>query len=124
MRVLVSITAVLLLAHVSHAEPPRYARKSNLTIDVRLSERVRPVQPAKKVVPQPTVSADALLEIEHRTQPIRREQEALLIKLVDDTPDDDPEKADYLFRLAEHYAQQLRFWRLESVGATMPRRGR
>ena len=49
-----------------------------------------------------------------RNEPLRREQESILVQLVHDTPQDDPDKPDYLFRLAEHYAMQQRFWRLQS----------
>ena len=43
------------------------------------------------------------------------EQERILEKLIKDTPADDPDKPDYMFRLAEHYAQQLQFWRIKAV---------
>lgn len=40
---------------------------------------------------------------------------------VNDTPDTDADKPDYLFRLAEQYALQLRHWRLRATEAEMQR---
>lgn len=100
------------LSTPSVADPPRYARKQTFQIDVKPSKRVRP---AAVVAPQVRpLTADEIIQLETDNQPIRLEQEALLVKLVRDTPDDDPEKPDHMFRLAELYAKQLRLWRLEA----------
>jgi hypothetical protein len=122
MRTLIALS--LLATSLAHADPPRYARKPNLVIDVKLSSRVKPAEPTPPPATKPTVTASAILEAEVATQPIRREQEAILEKLVADTPNDDPDKPDYMFRLAEHYAKQLRFWRLQAVAPTLPPRAR
>jgi hypothetical protein len=53
------------------------------------------------------------------TDPIREEQEGLLGQLVRETPDDDPDKPDILFRLAERYAQQARLFRLQAIGVEL-----
>ena len=91
-------------------------------IDVKLSNRVKPVAPpSKSTPPPPRPTADVLMSIQARQQPLRQGQEAILEKLVRDTPDADPDKPDYMFRLAEHYAQQLRFWRLKAIEPTIPR---
>jgi hypothetical protein len=90
-----------------------------LSIRVRASTRV-----ATSARRRPAVSADDVLAHQREAQPIRREQEALLEKLVRDTPDGDADKPDYLFRLAELYAQQLRFWRLEAISPSVLRRER
>lgn len=113
MRTLV-IAAVLMSATSAAADSPRYTRKQPLVVPVKLSDRVKPKAPAKTETAKP-ISADAVLVIQDRQQPLRREQERILEKLIVDTPDDDPEKPDYMFRLAEHYAQQLRFWRIKAV---------
>jgi hypothetical protein len=108
------LVGVLLATSPAFADPPRYARKPKLDIPVQLSNRVKPTQP-KATEPAKPITADALLEIKQRQQPFRKEQERVLEKLIKATPDDDPEKPDYMFRLAELYAQQLQFWRIESV---------
>ena len=119
-----TILALLLATSLVHADPPRYSRKQNVVIDVKLSSRVKPTAPTPPPPTKPVVTATAIIEAEMTTQPIRRDQEAILEKLVADTPDDDPEKPDYMFRLAEHYAKQLRFWRLQAVAPTLPPRAR
>ena len=103
---------VLLVAIISaasvHAEP-RYKRSSAVP-PAQTKPEQRKTQPA-----QPTVTAaDAILASEDRAQPIRLEQEKTLQKLAFDTPDDDPDKPELLFRLAELFAQQSRFWRLKA----------
>jgi hypothetical protein len=113
MRTLV-IAAVMFATTSAAADPPRYSRKQPLVVPVKLSERVKPKAAAKSDPARP-LSADAVLVIKDRQQPLRREQERILEKLVKDAPDDDPEKPDYMFRLAEHYAQQLQFWRIKTV---------
>ena len=124
MRTLLFV-AVLVACTVAHADRPHYTRKQSLAIPVKLSDRTKPVRPPAAPPPsQPTVTADQLIEIEDIQQPIRRGQEAILEKLVADTPDSDPEKPDYMFRLAEHYAKQLRFYRMKSIAPTMPARAR
>src|SRR5262245_2343527 len=114
MRTLI-LAGVLAAATTSLADPPRYTRKPDLRIDVKLSNRVKPVQSSTASPQRAPITADIALAIEVNAQPIRREQEAILVRLVNDTPDDDPEKPDLMLRLAEHYAQQLRFWRLKAI---------
>ena len=116
MRHVILVTSCVLVASsTASADPPRYSRKPQLAIDVKLSPRTVPARPRSAPKPQPVVTADDVLRIEERAQPLRRQQEALLLKLVHDTPDSDPEKPEYLLRLAEHYAWQLRFWRLQAM---------
>lgn len=117
----VSLSSLLLVAFASTsiADPPRYTRKQTLHIDVKLSKRVKPAA----TPPQPHTrapTADELLAVATDNEPIRREQEALLIKLVRDTPDDDPDKPDHMFRLAELYAKELLYWRLQANGPVRP----
>ena len=112
MRTLWTVLAVLLIAAPVAAEPYRYTRKPGVVEPPKLSERVKP-KPPKAIVDKPLTGDDVLL-IEERNEPLRREQEALLVQLVKQTPDSDAEKPDLLFRLAEHYAKQQRFWRLKS----------
>jgi hypothetical protein len=116
MRKLV-IVGILVTASTAAAQA-RYTRKQPVAVPVKLSDRVKPVPAAKQDQPKP-ITADAVLAITELQQPLRREQEALLEKLIKDTPDDDADKPDYLFRLAEQYAKQMQFWRLKSVEAQL-----
>lgn len=112
------LVSVLLASRV-HADAPRYTRKPNLAIDVTLSDRVKPTQPSTGVRGRPATATDVMV-IEEQNEPLRREQEVILGQLVRDTPDDDPDKPDLLFRLAEHYAKQQRWWRLKSLAPAVP----
>jgi hypothetical protein len=95
-----------------HADPAKYTR-TPVRIDATLSSRVAPIRPTPPRR-RPSTTADDVMRGEELAEPIRREQEAVLAQLVSDTPDDDPQKADYIFRLAELYAMQARFWRLQA----------
>jgi hypothetical protein len=117
MRNLIFVIATVLAAPAA-ADPPNYKRKVNVVVEVKLSNRVKPKPPT--ATPGVPITADGIVRIEELTQPIRREQERVLQQLVRDTPDDDPDKPDIMFRLAEHYAKQLQFWRLQTIAPTMP----
>lgn len=108
------------LCTTAHADHRKYSRAPALHLDVKPSGRVQRKPPRARSA-QPAVSADDLLELEEKNQPIRVEQERDLEGLVRDTPDDDPQKPDLMFRLAEHYARQLRFWKLKAIEATVSR---
>lgn len=118
MRNLLVLVGVL-LATPAYADAPRYTRKQNVVVDVTLSDRVKPIQPTTGVQGR-AATANEVMVIEEQTEPLRREQEVILGQLVAETPDDDPDKADLLFRLAEHYAKQQRFWRLKSMEPAVP----
>jgi hypothetical protein len=104
---------LLLVPAIAYANP-KYTRTPQLHIDVKTTPRTKPIQ-AAPVSHVPTATADQVLASEIAKEPIRKEQEALLIELVMDTPDTDPEKPDYMFRLAEQYAKELRIWTMRSV---------
>ena len=94
----------------------RYRRPQPATPPVNLSERTKPITP--KAIESKPITSDAALAALVDTEPVRREQEAILVQLVANTPDTDgDEKADLLFRLAEHYARQMRTWRLQAMKA-------
>jgi hypothetical protein len=114
MRTLLLSICVVGVALPAHADHPRYTRTRELKLDVKPAPRVRPVHPAT-APHQPTVTATDILAIEEAAEPIHREQEVILAGLVRDTPDGDPDKPDLLFRLAEHYARELRLWRLKAT---------
>ncbi|MGE0871215.1 MAG: tetratricopeptide repeat protein [Kofleriaceae bacterium] len=101
---------------------PKYTRQQDVKIDVKLSDRVKPIQqkPVDKKEQVPTLSADDVMSIEGLVGGIRSEQEKILAQLIVDTPDTEvEEKSDYYFRLGELYAKQQRYWRLRSIELTI-----
>ena len=118
-------TVLLLLVAttaLSYADPPKYTRKPVLKIDVTPSDRVKPIKPVATATKP--VTPDDVLDHEEVIDPIRQEQEGLLLQLITDTPDTDPDKPDYIFRLAEHYAWQLKLWNIRAVEHTLGPRHR
>jgi len=59
----------------------------------------------------PEVTADQFMNIQGQVKLIRGQQIAEYRRLIEETEADDPELPDLLFRLAEQYAQQQRYWR-------------
>lgn len=59
----------------------------------------------------PEVTADQFMNIQGQVKLIRGQQIAEYRRLIEETSPDDPELPDLLFRLAEQYAQQQRYWR-------------
>jgi tetratricopeptide (TPR) repeat protein len=123
LKMKLAIVGVLLVSSGSTwAQKAKYTRSQDLKVDVKLSDRVKPIQPkdAKEEPPQPSLSADQVLSIEGLVGDIRSEQEEILAKLILKTPDTEvEEKSDYYFRLGELYAKQQRYWRLKGVELTI-----
>ena len=117
-RMKLAILALLLSSSSAWAQKAKYTRQQDVKIDVKLSDRTKPIQPKaedKKDV-QPTLSADDVLSIEGLVGNIRGEQEQILAQIIANTPDSDvDEKSDAYFRLGELYAKQQRYWRLKGV---------
>ena len=113
-----AILGLLVSSAPGLAQKANYKRNSDVKVDVKLSERVKPIQP-KAIDPktlQPQLSADDVLSIEGLVGTIRAEQEQLLGELIRSTPDRNvDEKSDLYFRLGELYAKQQRYHRLKSV---------
>jgi TolA-binding protein len=104
----------------SSGNHPKYGtgRNSDLKVDVKLSDRVKPidVKPKDKSEFKPELNADSILNVEGEVSNIRNEQEQILAQLIDQTPDSEvEEKSDYYFRLGELYAKQQRLFRLKSA---------
>ncbi len=117
-----AMLGLLVAATSASAQKAKYTRQQDVKVDVKLSERVKPIQakPADPKENQPALSADAVLSIEGLVGNIRGEQEQILADLISQTPDSEvEEKSDYYFRLGELYAKQQRFWRLKSVELTI-----
>jgi len=104
---------------VTWAQKAKYTRQQDLKVDVKLSDRVKPIVPktaGEIKEQQPELSADQVLSIEGLVGDIRAEQEEILADLIIKTPDTEvDEKSDYYFRLGELYAKQQRYWRLKGT---------
>ena len=119
---LVLFGALLLGSTAAYAQKAKYTRAQDVKIDVKLSDKVKPIQqhapnPADD---KPDLNADQVLSIEGLVGNIRGEQEQILVDLIAQTPDTEvEEKSDYYFRLGELYAKQQRYWRLKSAEAAI-----
>src|SRR4029079_10805845 len=117
-----AIVAALLASSSNVWADAKYKRTQDVKVDVKLSDRVKPIEnkPQQKSEFKPELTADAVLSIEGLVSNIRNEQEAILDKLIDSTPDSEvEEKSDYYFRLGELYAKQQRLFRLKSAEAAI-----
>ncbi|TMQ04372.1 MAG: tetratricopeptide repeat protein, partial [Deltaproteobacteria bacterium] len=114
-----AVLGVLVATTGARADRPKYTRQSDVKVDVKLSDRVKPIvpkDPKDKQQEDLPLSADQVLAVEGLVGEIRTEQEAILIDLIDKTPDSEfEEKSDYYFRLGELYAKQQRYWRLKGT---------
>ncbi|MBK7538092.1 MAG: tetratricopeptide repeat protein [Myxococcales bacterium] len=109
---------VLASASTAWAQKPKYTRASEVKINVKISDRVKPLETGKEPAAskQPSITADQILNIEGLVGEIREEQAAILFDLIKNTPDSAAEeKADYYFRLGELFAKQQRFYRLKAA---------
>ncbi len=111
---LLGILGALTLGSTAMAKVPRFQRQEP-KLQVSLSDRVKPWVATSPAVAKPTVQVDAVLSVRFVTAPIRVEQQQILEQLIANTADTQvDEKADYLFRLAELYASQHRYWRIKT----------
>jgi tetratricopeptide (TPR) repeat protein len=118
----VAIVGVLVLGTSAWAQKAKYTRQQDLKVEVKLSDRVKPIvaKTADTKAPQPELSADQVLSVEGLVGEIRSEQEQLFADLISNTPDSEvEEKSDYYFRLGELFAKQQRYWRLKGIEMTI-----
>ena len=114
----VGLLGILVPSAGAWAQKAKYTRSQDLKVDVKLSDRVKPIVPkeGKDQAPQPELNADQVLSIEGLVGEFRKEQEGILNDLIKQTPDSDAEeKSDYYFRLGELYAKEQRYWRLKAA---------
>lgn len=106
MRILL---VLVLISSAAHADRRTYTRQPAVppAKPTAIKSKAQP-PPAK-----PALTAAAILKQVEDNQPIYTEQEAMLEQLVRETPDSEAEKPDLMFRLAEQYAKQWRFWTIE-----------
>src|SRR5678815_80768 len=118
-----AVVGVLVASTGARAQKPKYTRTQDIKVDVKLSERVKPIvpkDPREQQQQQPELTADQVLSIEGLVGDIRSEQEQILTDLISTTPDTEVnEKSDYYFRLGELFAKQQRYWRLKGTELTI-----
>jgi tetratricopeptide (TPR) repeat protein len=118
-----AVMGVLVSATSAWAQKPKYTRTQDIKVEVKLSERVKPIvpkDPKEQQQQQPELTADQVLSIEGLVGEIRGEQEQILAELIATTPDSEiNEKPDYYFRLGELFAKQQRYWRLKGIEFTI-----
>src|SRR5882762_10074871 len=107
------VLAIVIASGPTWAEPTKYTRTQDVKIDVKLSDRVKARAPVKQE-PKPALTGAQALEVEGLKGVYQAQQEQLLIDLIKDTADTDPDKPKYLFMLGELYAKQQRYYRLRS----------
>jgi cellulose synthase operon protein C len=116
----ISACLLVLVTGTASAQHARFIRDQPTPEAPVLSERVKP--PALRppsTSQKPTLGMDDVLSIDGLKGAIRSEQEQILAKLIDSTPDSEvEEKSDYYFRLGELYAKQQRMWRIKAVELT------
>jgi TolA-binding protein len=116
------IAGAAVVSTTAWAQKAKYTRQQDLKVEVKLSDRVKPIVPktGEAKEQQPELTADQVLSIEGLVGDIRTEQEQILGELISKTPDSEvDEKSDYYFRLGELYAKQQRYWRLKGVELTI-----
>ena len=114
MTVLAAATMLFASSGGALAQKARYHRDQDVTIDVHPSDKVKAMVP--KVKAREPITASVALAIEDDVSTVRTEQEAILARLIVDTPDADAdEKANYYFMLGELYAKQQRLFRLKAA---------
>ena len=98
---------------------PKYTRENpKLKIDVKKTDRTRGLERKKGDAPKetkPELSADDFIQIQGDVKNIRNAQIDLLKQLIEDTDPKSNEMPDFLFRLAEAYAQKQRYWRFRAM---------
>ncbi len=103
-------------AQPAPANKPKNTRNVDVKVDVKQSDRSKPLQKEAPKTAQPELTADKVLSIEGLVGDLRNEQTQILIDLIQDTSDREvDEKSDYYYRLGEIYAKQQRFFRLKTA---------
>ncbi len=104
------VLGTLLLAAPALAMPPKYT-KQETTIQAQQTALTKPAQRPKDDKKKPTLEAsDVFGGVGEQLKAVTDSQIKVLQKLIDNTGDDDPEKPDYMFRMAELYAEQEHYY--------------
>jgi TolA-binding protein len=115
MRVLTTLVTVASLVATARAD--KFKHVVTAQPHGELSASVKPPPVVAKAAAAPTLDGGEVLAIQGLLGSVHIEQEHILAGLVASTPDDDPDKADYLARLGEIYAKEQRTARLLATQA-------
>ena len=118
--VLAATAFVAALSSSSRAD--KFAYHSTAKPSVELSERVKPKSKPADAPAAPEFTADTLLAVQVQLGSVQVAQIDTLKKLIALAPDSDPDKPDYLFRLAEIHAKQYRTAHLLAVQADIAKK--
>jgi tetratricopeptide (TPR) repeat protein len=103
-----------LVAAAAHADKPKYT-KQEASITATQTALTKPASKAKEEKKRPDLSAqDVFGGVGEQLKAVTDSQIKVLQKLIDNTSDDDPEKPDYLFRMAELYAEQEHYYNFKA----------
>lgn len=112
------VSTTLLMSSVAMGAPKYKRTNTKVKIDVKKTDRTRGLERKKNVKKEevrPELSADDFIEIQGQVKNIRNAQIQQFKLLIEDTEADSPDLPDYLFRLAELYAQKQRYWRFRAM---------
>jgi TolA-binding protein len=89
---------------------PRYTKKES-TIEATQTALTKPTQNKKDEKKKPEIQADDIFQgVGQQIKSVTDQQINVLKRLIDNTSDSDPEKPDLLYRMAELYAEQQRYY--------------
>jgi TolA-binding protein len=117
-----AVTLGLAVPALAQDEAPRYRRTTpKVKVDVKQTERTKKLSEralkTKKEDKKPTLTSEEFLNVQGKVGNIRKSQQSKLFRLAQVTPDDNAEKPEILFRLAESFAQEQRYYRFRAFEA-------
>jgi tetratricopeptide (TPR) repeat protein len=105
------VTAILILAASGSAHAVGKYQKKESDVAATQTALTKPQQRAKDDKRKPTISADDVFGgVGEKVKSVTDSQIRVLQRLIDNTNDTDPEKPDLLYRMAELYAEQQRYY--------------
>jgi TolA-binding protein len=115
---LVAVAACALAITAAAQSTAKYKRTgARVEVKVKQTELTRGLKEKTGTKSEfvPEITADQFMNIQGQVKLIRAQQIAEYRRLIEETAPDDPELPDLLFRLAEQYAQQQRYWRFRNM---------
>ena len=116
------VTAVLcalafVITGTAYAQAPKHTRDKKIKIKVKQSERTKKMKPRKrkKFEIKPELTSDDILKIQGKAAYFKKQQIQVLKDLILETDPDDPELPKIVFRVAEIYSQQNRYWNARAM---------
>ncbi len=117
MRAFGAILSLVLFSSTAVFADAKYTRKTS-DIKVQQTQATKKLETKKSEEPKgpsKEITADLFFQVQGAQQNIREAQMVELKSLIQETEDNDPEKPDLLFRLAELYAQKQRYFHFKAM---------